>query len=107
DESRPLFLTPPISRMLMSSPVAPPVQSHVVDASIESHVEAIVQELMEQQQVKSMETITRDTEELAFLAKARLRSAKQAFYRVAEQNEILADMAREVFVWYYLAFEAH
>ena len=77
--------------------MAPPVQPPVVDESVESHVEAIMQELMEKNdQVKYMETRTKDTEEFAFLAEARLRSVEQDFYREAEQNELLADMAKEV-----------
>ncbi|MFM7989272.1 MAG: hypothetical protein ACKPKO_59155, partial [Candidatus Fonsibacter sp.] len=43
-----------------------------------------------------METRTKDTEEFAFLVEARLCSAEQAFYREAEQNEMLADMAKDV-----------
>ncbi|MFM7988637.1 MAG: hypothetical protein ACKPKO_55925, partial [Candidatus Fonsibacter sp.] len=69
---------------------------------------AIMQELMETtDQVKSMETRTKDTQEFAFLAEARLRSAAQSFYREAEQNAILADMAKQRFLWYRYAYAAH
>ena len=77
--------------------MAPPEQPPIVDPLIESHVEAIMQELMEMnEQVKSMVTRTKYSEEFAFLAEARLRSAEYAFHREAEQNEILAGMAKEV-----------
>ena len=79
----------------MSPPMAPPEQPPIVDPSIESHVDSIMQELMERNdQMKLMETRTKDTEEFAFLAEVRLRSAEHAFRMEAEQNEILADMAK-------------
>ncbi|MFM7988007.1 MAG: hypothetical protein ACKPKO_52705, partial [Candidatus Fonsibacter sp.] len=97
DASGTACLTPPRSRLPMSPPMAPPEQPPIVDPSIESHVDSIMQELMEKNdQMKFMETRTKDTEEFAFLAEARLRSAEQAFRMEAEQNEILADMAKEV-----------
>ncbi|MFM7985432.1 MAG: hypothetical protein ACKPKO_39570, partial [Candidatus Fonsibacter sp.] len=95
DDSKAAFLTPPRMRLPVSPPMAPPEQPPIVDPSIESHVESIMQELMEKNdQVKSMDMRTKDSEEFAFLAEARLRSAEYAFHREAEQNEILAGMAK-------------
>ncbi|MFM7979840.1 MAG: hypothetical protein ACKPKO_11035, partial [Candidatus Fonsibacter sp.] len=83
--------------MLMSSLVELPVQPSAIDAAIESHVEIIMQELLENNdQVKFMESRSKQTEEFAFLAEARFCSAEQAFDREVEQNEILADMAKQV-----------
>ncbi|MFM7990243.1 MAG: hypothetical protein ACKPKO_64100, partial [Candidatus Fonsibacter sp.] len=73
DDSKAAFLTHPRMRVPMSPPMAPTEQPPIVDPSVESHVESIMQELMENNdQVKSMEMRTKDSEEFAFLVEARL-----------------------------------
>ena len=73
-EARATMPTPPRSRISSHPPLAPQVHPPMPDQSVESQVDAIMQELMaKSDQVRSMEAGAKDREAFAFLAEARPR----------------------------------